>query len=182
MEPTLPGKKASGPGRAIVLELLGLTQSKNPPPGLRPSYRNPRPFGSNGMHFHTFDPSGDDERRAVGRSARAFSKIVFFTGWGKGVRTSTRRSPPTRLRPFVFVAPADRQPRKDFGRAARIRRSGEWGCSPFFSFSPQGPFPCNGEFFKERWPDGTPTPHLGAPASQLVGPGYGDGVCGVPSP
>ena len=93
-----PGKKASRSGRAIMLELLGLTQSKSPPPGLRPSYRNPRPFGSNGMHFHTVDPSGDHERHAVGRSARAFQKSFLAL---VGAKAYGRR--PHGPRPHVYA-------------------------------------------------------------------------------
>ena len=81
-----------------MLELLGLTQSKNPPPGLRPSYRNPRPFGSNGMHFHTVDPSGDHERRAVGRSAWAFQNLFSLL---VGAKVSGRR--PDGPRPPVYA-------------------------------------------------------------------------------
>ena len=51
-----------------------------------------------------------------------------------------------------------------------------------FLFPRKDRYPAKDSFLKERWPHGTPTPHLGVLASPLVGPGYGDGVCGVPSP
>ena len=115
------------------------------------------PFVPTGCNFHTVDPSGDHDRHADGRSARACQTFLFSQVGGKGVWTSTIRSPPARLRlsPFVFPAHADRQPRKDLGRVARMRRSGGRKWFPLFSSSPP---------HKDRFPvtdrrDG-PTDHL----------------------